>query len=385
MRFRHADGTVVHLAYCTNVHAAQDLDGVIGQLAAYAEPIRNRLGVARLGVGLWLAAGVAEALAADRAAVARMRRELAHRGLEVVTLNAFPYTGFQDPVVKGKVYHPDWTRRRRLDYTVACARVLAELLPADAARGSVSTLPLAWRTPWSPACRDEARRNLMRLAGSLAEIESRTGREIRVGLEPEPGCVAERTDQVTKALAGLDLGRLGICLDACHLAVGYESPGTALAGLAAAGVPVVKTQVSCALRATSPHDERTRRSLARLDEPRFLHQTRERAGGAVMGADDLSDALGGGLPGTDEWRVHFHVPVHADDVLSLGTTRTELAATLDALFGGPVARTDHAEVETYTWPVLPDAAGPAAVIEGIAAELAWTHGRLVGLGLKEIE
>ena len=38
MRFRHRDGTIVHLAYCTNVHPAEDLDGVVDQLGRYAEP-----------------------------------------------------------------------------------------------------------------------------------------------------------------------------------------------------------------------------------------------------------------------------------------------------------------------------------------------------------
>ena len=36
MRFRHPDGTTVHLAYCTNVHPAEDLDGVLAQLATTA-------------------------------------------------------------------------------------------------------------------------------------------------------------------------------------------------------------------------------------------------------------------------------------------------------------------------------------------------------------
>ena len=40
MRLRHPDGTVVHLAYCTNVHAAEDADGVVGQLARYAENLQ---------------------------------------------------------------------------------------------------------------------------------------------------------------------------------------------------------------------------------------------------------------------------------------------------------------------------------------------------------
>lgn len=41
MRFRHPDGSLVHLAYCTNVHPAEDLDGVMAQLRDHAEPVRR--------------------------------------------------------------------------------------------------------------------------------------------------------------------------------------------------------------------------------------------------------------------------------------------------------------------------------------------------------
>lgn len=76
MRFRHPCGTVVHLAYCTNVHAAEDLPGVLAQLSGYGEPVRRALGADRLGLGLWLARPVARALAGDPGAVRRLRREL---------------------------------------------------------------------------------------------------------------------------------------------------------------------------------------------------------------------------------------------------------------------------------------------------------------------
>ena len=109
MRFRHADGQTVHLSYCTNVHAAEDLDGILAQLDTYAVPIRARLAADVLGLGLWLAAPVAAGLASDVAERQRLRRELDARGLEVVTLNAFPYRGFHDPVVKRDVYSPDWS------------------------------------------------------------------------------------------------------------------------------------------------------------------------------------------------------------------------------------------------------------------------------------
>ena len=38
MRFRHPDGTTVHLAYCSNVHPAEDVAGVLAQLDTYARP-----------------------------------------------------------------------------------------------------------------------------------------------------------------------------------------------------------------------------------------------------------------------------------------------------------------------------------------------------------
>ncbi|MEU7303366.1 metabolite traffic protein EboE [Streptomyces sp. NPDC007206] len=386
MRLRHPDGTVVHLAYCTNVHPAEDLDGVLAQLARHAEPVRERLGVPVLGLGLWLARDAAAALATDDGAVGRLRRELTARGLEVVTLNGFPYRGFHDPVVKHAVYRPDWTEPDRLHYTLDLARVLAALLPAGAAYGSVSTVPLAWRTPWTDGQADAAARSLDRLARGLADLADDTGRTIRVGLEPEPGCVVETTAEAARHLARVDTDRIGVCLDACHLAVGFEEPAAALARLEAAGLTVVKTQASCALQADDPSDPATRAALAAFTEPRFLHQVRER-GTPHRAVDDLDAALAGGLPGREPWRVHFHVPLHADPEPPLTTTRPELEATLAALFGGDTARTAHVEAETYTWGVLPEAArpqGPDALADGIAAELAFTRDHLISLGLKEV-
>ncbi|WP_327745317.1 metabolite traffic protein EboE [Streptomyces europaeiscabiei] len=385
MRFRHPDGTAVHLGYCSNVHQAEDVDGVLAQLTDYAEPVRERLGVDRLGIGLWLARDVVSELVAVPGVLRRLKDELAARGLETVTLNAFPYAGFHREVVKKDVYLPDWADEARLTHTLDCARVLAALLPDDAERGSVSTLPLAWRTPWPPDRADTARRALDRLTAGLAGIESDTGRRVRVGFEPEPGCVVETTAQAVRELRGLDPERLGVCLDACHLAVQFEEPGAALRRLADAGLPVVKLQASCAVEAGDPADPAARAALRRLAEPRFLHQTRtaaEQEAPQVRGVDDLPDALDGGLPtDTGPWRVHFHAPLHADPEPPLRTTADQLSRVLAGLLGGASADCDHIEVETYTWSVLPEP--PTDLPGGIAAELAWARDRLTGLGLKE--
>jgi sugar phosphate isomerase/epimerase len=382
MRFRHPDGTLVHLAYCTNVHAAEDLEGLVAQLDRYAEPVRERLGAGVLGLGLWLARGVATELIDDDRAVARLRAELIARGLEVVTFNGFPYQGFHDPVVKHKVYAPDWSQPERLRYTLDLARLLGRLLPDGAAMGSVSTLPLGWREPWPDERRRAAAANLDRLAEGLAKLGAETGRPVRVGFEPEPGCVVETTEQAATHLSDMDTEWLGVCLDACHLAVAFEEPAAALRRLAAAGLPVVKTQASCALQADHPGAETIRAALWPFVEHRFLHQTRAATG---AGTDDLDAALTGGLPTDSAWRVHFHVPLHAEPAAPLASTRPVLRDTLAGLLGGPTAVTHHVEVETYTWQVLPDAPGDdAGLVEGLAAELDWTRRELITLGLKEV-
>jgi sugar phosphate isomerase/epimerase len=390
MRFRHPDGSTVHLAYCTNVHPAETLDGVLAQLRDHCEPVRRRLGRDRLGIGLWLARDAAHALVTDPAALRGLRAELERRGLEVVTLNGFPYEGFGAEQVKYRVYKPDWADPERLDHTTSLARLLAGLLPDDVTDGTISTLPLAWRTAYDETRADKARAALATLAERLDALQELTGRSIRIGLEPEPGCVVETTHDAIAPLTAIAHDRIGICVDTCHLATSFEDPHTALDALTAARVPVVKTQLSAALHAEHPRDPAVREALAAFAEPRFLHQTRTTtATGGLHGTDDLDEALadGGPLPDNAPWRAHFHVPLHAAPAAPLTSTLPVLKAALTRLVGGPHPLTRHLEVETYTWQALPPELRPRAraqLTDGIAAELTLARDLLTDLGLKEL-
>ncbi|MEV6491855.1 metabolite traffic protein EboE [Actinoplanes sp. NPDC051633] len=369
MRLRHRDGQTVHLSYCTNVHAAEDIDGIIAQLDTYAVPIREELRTDVLGLGLWIAAPAAAEL---RKNPRPLKDALKARNCEVVTLNGFPYAAFQQAVVKGAVYEPDWTTPERLDYTLNLAHILAEIMPDDAARGSISTLPLAWRDPWTTEMWDASRRNLDTVSAELQKLD----RTIRIAVEPEPGCIIENTTQAAEMLTGFD--GIGVCLDLAHLACAWESPADAVRRLTDAGVPIVKTQVSAALASDDP--ERDRDVLMQYVEPRFLHQTRSREG---LSADDLDEALA--ERGETPWRIHYHVPIHAEPVAPLRATTDVLRAALTELVGGPTAVCDHLDVETYTWSVLPPASrpdGPAQLAHGIAAELAHARALLEELEIK---
>ncbi|GHC43962.1 metabolite traffic protein EboE [Streptomyces rochei] len=390
MRFRHPDGSTVHLAYCTNVHPAETLDGVLAQLRDHCEPVRRRLGRDRLGIGLWLAKDAAHALATDPSALRGLRTELDRRGLEVVTLNGFPYQGFGAEEVKYRVYKPDWAHPERLEHTTALARVLAGLLPDDVSEGSVSTLPLAWRTAWDETRADKARTALATLGERLDTLHELTGRSIRIGLEPEPGCIVETTRDAIAPLGAIGHDRIGVCVDTCHLATSFEDPEEALDALEAAGIRIVKSQLSAALHAEHPSRLEVRDALAAFAEPRFLHQTRTTtATGGLRGTDDLDEALaaGGPLPDSAPWRAHFHVPLHADPAAPLTSTLPVLKSALSRLVGGARPLTRHLEVETYTWQALPAQLRPrgrAQLTDGIAAELMLARDLLTDLGLKEL-
>lgn len=369
----------MQLSYCTNVHPAEDLDGVIRQLRDYAGPVRRRAGLDVLGVGLWLPAGLAGRLARSDADLALLREVLSEQGLQIHTLNAFPYGGFHNEVVKTDVYIPTWAQRERLQYTLECASVLAGLLP-DGVPGSISTLPLAWRAPWSRDDDDAAVRAFAELSEGLRTLKECTGKTVRIAVEPEPGCVLDTVSDVTAWLAagvsrGIDPDYIGLCVDTCHLAVSFADPAEAVRGIEAAGLRVVKIQASAALHVSAPSGNPARRALEAFAEPRYLHQVRElEPDGTVLTADDLPQALGE-LPGRGPWRVHFHMPLHLVPAPPLETTAAVLEAAVAEAGALQYAEEVHLDIETYTWSVLPGK--HTDLVEGIAGEIAWAQSRLL--------
>jgi hypothetical protein len=83
----------------------------------------------------------------------------------------------------------------------------------------------------------------------------------------------------------------------------------------------------------------------------------------------------------DEWRVHFHVPLHAEPGAPFGDTRDHLVGALDWLQAHPGACT-HLEMETYTWEVLPQPLR-LPIEDQLVSEYEWTLGALAARGLAE--
>lgn len=378
--------------YCTNVHAGTDLTSIGDNLSRYASRVRDQVcpGEA-MGVGLWVPAEAAGELT-DPSAAARFRDWLAASGLLPFTFNGFPYGNFHQPIVKHRVYEPAWWQPARREYTADLVRILDSLLPSGRT-GSISTLPIGWGDV-DDQRQAAAAANLRTIADQLRELEASSGRRIVLAIEPEPGCFLDTSHDVVQFFdryfpEAEQRRYLSVCHDVCHAEVMFESQADVLRRYADHGIVVGKVQISSAIEvrfAEMPPEQRQAAldQLAAFAEDRYLHQTgRLRQDMSQAWVEDLPQLLGQERVGGDDrqWRIHFHVPIFLEHFGHLHATREAILQCLRALRQTPTElRTDHLEVETYAWSVLPESMRRGGLAESIAAEMAWLH-----QALREIE
>jgi sugar phosphate isomerase/epimerase len=385
-----------HLTYCTNIHAGEPLEEVMASLARHLPAIKREVAPDRvLGVGLRLGRAAADDLR-SRAAFDRLKSFLADGGYYVFTLNGFPYGAFHGRAVKEGAYKPDWGDSHRLEYTNLLADILSGLLPLGQA-GTVSTVPCTFK-PWAEGRLDAIAENLLRHVAHLMGIAARSGQTIALALEPEPCCYLETIAETvaffkewlyhrsaTARLAALARSseaqaeqalrrHIGVCYDVCHAAVEFEDAKASFAHLRASGIPVGKLQLSSALR-VAEFGPASAQYLAAFNEPVYLHQVVQKSQGALRRFVDLPEALAHAeqAAGT-EWRVHFHVPVILEHMVSFDTTQAFLREVLALHREKPLS--EHLEIETYTWDVLPPEYRKTDLSAAIARELNWVKAEL---------
>ncbi len=380
-----------HLAYCTNVHRGNSWQETFDSLENYVMKVRE--GVApeqRFAIGLRLGADAARELAEPRE-LYEFRKWLDQKNAYVFTINGFPYGNFHGSRVKEEVYRPDWTTDERLDYTLLLFSILEKLLePGE--EGSVSTLPGSFKEflP-NQEIPDILLQKVDACALEIEKLADSKNLDLHLGMEPEPLGLFETTPETVSFFDRLlDKGtdeeiirkRIGVNYDCCHLAIEFEDAHEGLDSLVKNGIRLSKLHLSSALSAKP-----TENNLLRLKdfiEPVYLHQvTLGKDGQCIRRIKDLDTALemqmAGNLPEADEWRIHFHVPLHASPGGDMGDTRLHVIDTLFWLSKNPNA-CRHLEMETYTWEVLPEKLQAGTVVEQVGKEYQWTLEQMDKIG-----
>jgi hypothetical protein len=269
--------------------------------------------------------------------------------------------------------------------------LLAELVPRQI-EGSVSTSPGSFKEFIQNAEQERRiRDNLWRCVEHIARTSERTGRQLHLGLEPEPLGLFENSAETTRFFDQLReehpgdprLDRhLGVNYDTCHFAVEFEEPREAIAKLSQHGIRLSKIHLSNALR-LRPNPPALRQ-LAAFAEDVYLHQVIVRENGSLKRFKDIDLALADASTHTPdpgaEWRVHFHIPLHSSPPGEFSSTADHVLGILKLLAAEPQS-CRHLEMETYTWAVLPEPLKTRDVADQIVGEYQWTLARLAERGL----
>jgi hypothetical protein len=397
----------IHLSYCSNIHAGESWDATFRNLKIYIPEVKKRLAhEGAFGIGLRLSHEASSVLERPER-LQEFQDWLKKSNAYVYTLNCFPYGGFHRTKVKEQVHAPDWTTEARLAYTLRCFRILAQLLP-EGVEGGISTSPLTYRH-WFVSdlekneAFEKATTHLIAVVVELVRLQQETGKFLHLDIEPEPDGLLENSEELIryfkewlipmgKTSLAKQLGitakdaeklikaHLQVCYDVCHFAIGYEKPKEAFKKLKQEGIGIGKIQLSAALKLLIPESPFERFSIGkRLGEfadTTYLHQvvgrTKEEG---LISYPDLPQALAQ-LGNTQdlEWRVHFHVPIFFANYGTFQATQEDIVEVLKLVNANP-SITNHLEVETYTWEVLPQDTH-LTLGDAISRELAWVKEQL---------
>jgi hypothetical protein len=272
-----------------------------------------------------------------------------------------------------------------------------EFLVAWASRPCVSTSPKK-----APKLTDKMsvplqkiRQNIFRCIEHISHLSEKSKHQLHLGLEPEPLGLFENSAETILFFEKLRAENkndprldefLGVNYDCCHFALEFEEPQNALAAFQNAGIKISKIHLSSALKCQPTIEARTK--LKKFADDIYLHQViAKKENGKLNFFRDLPDALATSNPHSaihnpqlQEWRIHFHVPLHAPAAPPFENTNDHLLGTLDWLAENPKL-CSHLEMETYTWEVLPPELKSQNVVAQLAAEYQWTLAQLAQRGI----
>ena len=389
-----------HLTYSTLVHPADDWEQLWKSVNTYLPQVKARMAPnQKFGVCLRTSAPSAAALSADPSKRADLKQFFADNDLYLYTANAFVYGVFKKQIIKEDVYEPDWRTEDRVEYTMQVASLLAHLAP-DGIEPSIQSAPLGFKPRVTGEDVVEAyTTNVIRVVAHLVKLHKETGKVVTLGLEPEPRCFLETTDETidyfTKTLfsgetaqrlakaTGLNEAdaavamrkHMGVVFDIGHQAVGFEHIPTSLQKLIDHDVQIVKLQEAASMYMPGV-TQKTVDALQAFAKTIYLSQTCQKKDGKTTWFMNLEDAFEDWYknPGPRDWRTHFHVPVFLDDLGAFGTTRYALEEAL--AFHKKTPLSAHLEIETYTWDVLPDHLKTGDIVEYVCREMDWVRGQL---------
>ncbi len=386
------------LTYCSNIYSGDIWEDIFINLKKNIPKVSSKLSPNQaFGIGLRLSNNAAIQMLENNN-IMIFQQWLNENNYYVATINGFVYGNFYTPNVKDKVYKPDWTTLERANFNFTLIEILSKLCTTGGEIG-FSTSPLGYKF----GLRKESNRPfndltvdyLLLLIKKLILIEKKEDKTIHINFEPEADCLLENIEDIVnffekvllvnlavKLAQELNvtlpkarnyiLKHLRVCYDICHQAIQFEDHIKNFETLNKLGIKIGKIQLSSALEINVKQNTLANLiiDLNKFKDKVYLHQVViKNFDSSFTKYRDLSEALENFDDSKESfWRIHYHLPIFAENYNNLFTTRKEIQTVINFLKNSSI--TSCLEIETYTWEILPEDL-KLNITESIVREYKW--------------
>lgn len=364
-----------HITYCSNIFHEKSTQKLLFKLMEYVSFIRTNLKKKKFGLGLCLSNNILKNLSKKKN-LKYLNEWMQKNNLYISSINGFVYTNFHQKNIKEKIYYPDWSTKKRFNYT----KNIIEFIKKNETKIndiSISTSPVSFKK-WVKKHDQKyilfySSISFVKLLKVMIIIKNNTHKHIHLDIEPEPACLIESIKDFidfyfewVKKNANYYLKNtyprinyhtkqhINLCYDICHFSVNYEKHEDVIKIIKEKKIKIGKVQISSAIEIASDKNNliNLKKELKFLTTSQFLHQntTIDVNNNIVNKNTDIEILLNSNFLNT-KTRIHCHMPIYLDTYKEkLNTTQKDTKNALTHIMR--YLNVKHLELESYTYDMI---------------------------------
>jgi len=360
------------LTYCSNIFKENNWKTLFNKLNTYINSLKkyNK----PIGLSLCISNKLSNEIKKEKN-ISTIKNWLEEKNVYLSSINGFVYKTFHKKNIKDKIHYPDWTSKKKLNYTTNLITILRNLITKNKT-GSISSSPLSY-APWIKKKNHDyilfkSSKNIAIIIKNL--ICSTNKNIIHIDIEPEPDCIINDSTtfinfynkwlipiavkylndnlNFSKKKAIIYIKKhIRLCYDICHFSVNFENHKKIIHSINKNNIKIGKVQISSAMEIKIP-TQNTKKAyiindLKNVIKSPFLHQTTEKINKKLIKYKDIKYALKNFENKNNSiLRIHCHTPLYKKNIKNIGTTQNETKNALIDLLNEKHIK--HIEIETYT-------------------------------------
>lgn len=359
-----------NLTYCSNIFKEKTWQKLFYKIKSYVTDLKHVFKKINIGLSLCLSNSLINEIKKNHNQE-NIINWIKKKHLYISSINGFVYQTFHKKKIKEYIYFPDWTSKKRLNFTKKLINILKNIIKKKY-DGSISTLPISYdiwvKNYHKSYILYKSSKNILNTIKLLIKTKKQQKISIHLDIEPEPHCTIETYKQIkiffemwliplykqffiTKKK--IIYTHIKICYDICHFIVNFEDYKKVLNSIQKTNIQIGKIQLSSALKINLQNKIKKPllTTLKQLNKSPFLHQIRIKKKDKIKKYLDIKYIFNNLKQKKNaELRIHCHAPLYEKIYKNIKTTQKETKTTLKYFL--KKTRIKHIEIETYTYNII---------------------------------